>query len=87
MRNVWTRLVRLAAAVCCVLGGAAALGYRYEIVPWTQGWTAAKAVAEARDWHLATITSEAVWNAGYALLGTNVYACCLGEKDAGEEGV
>ena len=48
MRNAWTRLVELAAAVCCVLGGISArgettLGHRYEIVPWTQGWTAAKA--------------------------------------------
>lgn len=92
MKNGKNKLVWLAAAVCCVLVGVSArgetaLGHRYEIVPWTQGWTAAKADAEARGGHLATITSEAEWNAVYALLGTNVYACWLGGTDAGEEGV
>ena len=36
-------------------------GSQYELVPWTEGWHAAKADAEARGGHLATITSEAEW--------------------------
>ena len=91
MRNAWTRLVELAAAVCCVLGGISArgettLGHRYEIVPWTQGWTAAKADAEARGGHLATITSEAECSAIYELFGNDLLGCWLGGTDAGEEG-
>ena len=38
-------------------GAAAFAESRYEIVPWTNGWKAAKADAEARGGHLATITS------------------------------
>lgn len=82
----------LAAAVCCVLGGVSAwgetaLGHRYEIVPWTQGWTAAKADAEARGGHLATFTSEAECNAVYDLFGNELLGCWLGGTDAGHEGV
>lgn len=40
---------------------ALANGSQYELVPWTAGWHAAKADAEARGGHLATITSEAEW--------------------------
>ena len=36
-------------------------GSQYELVPWTAGWHTAKADAEARGGHLATITSEAEW--------------------------
>lgn len=36
-------------------------GSQYELVPWTAGWHAAKADAETRGGHLATITSEAEW--------------------------
>ena len=74
-----------------VLGGSArgetVMGHRYEIVPWTQGWTIAKADAESRGGHLATFTSETEWNAVYGLLGTEMLGCWLGGTDAGEEGV
>ena len=92
MKNGKNMLVRLATAACCLLGaasafGATVMGHRYEIVPWTQGWTAAKADAEARGGHLATFTSEAECNAVYDLFGNELLGCWLGGTDAGHEGV
>ena len=64
---------------------------RYEIVqaPTTNGWTwhEAKADAEARGGHLATITSEAEWVVISNMFGTNVLGCWLGGTDEEEEGV
>lgn len=85
------RTLATAAVAFCVLGGTAQgktlMGHRYEIIPWTQGWTAAKADAEARGGHLATFTSETEWNAVYGLFGDEMLGCWLGGTDAGEEGV
>lgn len=90
--NLRTWMIGLTAVVCCVLGGtsargATALGHRYEIVPWTQSWTEAKADAEARGGHLATFTSEAECEAVYKLFGDALLGCWLGGTDAGHEGV
>ena len=92
MKNGKNMLVWLATAVCCVLVGVSArgeivMGHRYEIVPWTQGWTAAKADAESKGGHLATFTSETEWNAVYGRFGNEMLGCWLGGTDAGEEGV
>jgi hypothetical protein len=88
--KVW-RTLAAAAVAFCVLGGTAwgetVMGHRYEIVPWTQGWTAAKADAESRGGHLATFTSETEWNAIFARLGDDMIGCWLGGTDEGEEGV
>lgn len=59
---------------------------RYEIIAWTNGWTAAKADAEARGGHLATIMSEAEWMVISNMFGTDVLRCWLGGTDAEEEG-
>jgi formylglycine-generating enzyme required for sulfatase activity len=61
---------------------------RYEIVPGSFTWSEAKAHAEARGGHLATITSEAEWQAiktvvGPAVLDTTLW---LGGTDEGGEG-
>jgi hypothetical protein len=61
-------------------------GVGYAIIPWTQGWTAAKADAEARGGHLATITSEEEWNRIWSLFGDEVGGCLLGGTDAENEG-
>ena len=47
----------------------------------------AKADAEARGGHLATITSEAEWLVISNMYGTNVLSCWLGGSDAEEENV
>ena len=60
---------------------------RYELVAWTNGWKAAKADAEARGGHLATITSEAEWLEVIQRFGTNLVHCWLGGTDEEEEGV
>jgi len=60
---------------------------RYEIIAWTNGWTAAKADAEARGGHLATITSEAEWVAVSNLFGANLDKCWIGGTDEEQEGV
>ncbi len=62
-------------------------GVGYAIIPWTQGWTEAKADAEARGGHLATITSEEEWNRIWSLFGDAVGGCLLGGTDAENEGV
>ncbi len=61
---------------------------RYEIVPGSFTWAEAKAHAEARGGHLATITSEAEWQAiktvvGPAVMDTTLW---LGGTDEGSEG-
>ncbi len=60
---------------------------RYEIIPWTNGWTAAKADAEARGGHLATITSEAEWVTVSNLFGMQLEGCWLGGTDEAQDGV
>lgn len=59
----------------------------YEIVPWTNGWHAAKADAESRGGHLATITSEEEWETLSGLFGNDLIGCWLGGTDEEEEGV
>ena len=60
---------------------------RYEIVEFLGTWEEAKADAEARGGHLATITSEAEWLVISNMYGTNVLSCWLGGSDAEEENV
>ena len=88
---VWRTVATVAVAFCVLVGASArgeiVMGHRYEIVPWTQGWTAAKADAESKGGHLATFTSETEWNAVYGLFGDEMLGCWLGGTDAGEEGV
>jgi hypothetical protein len=61
---------------------------RYEIVPWTKGWQAAKADAEARGGHLATVTSAEEWETIRNLFPLrDLLGCWLGASDAEEEGV
>jgi len=61
---------------------------RYEIVPWTKGWQAAKADAEAHGGHLATVTSAEEWETLRNLFPLrDLLGCWLGASDAEEEGV
>ena len=89
-RMVW-RTLATATVAFCVLGGAAqgetARRHRYEIVPWTQGWIAAKADAESKGGHLATITSAEEWATVTNMFGTDLMKCWLGGTDEEEEGV
>jgi hypothetical protein len=91
---VWNRallaeeVARLAAGAKPVTDQATAGKGRYEIVPWTRGWEAAKADAEARGGHLATITSEEEWETVCNLFPLrDLLGCWLGASDAAEEGV
>ena len=60
---------------------------RYEIIPWTTGWYTAKADAEARGGHLATITSEEEWNTICQLFSPEeLKGTWLGATDAKSEG-
>ena len=61
---------------------------RYEIVPGSFTWAEAKAHAEARGGHLATITSEAEWQAIKTVVGPAVSdtTLWLGGTDEGSEG-
>ncbi|NBT47811.1 MAG: DUF5011 domain-containing protein, partial [Actinobacteria bacterium] len=50
-------------------------GYgRYYLVPTTLGWNEAKADAEARGGHLATITTEGEWQTILSLFGAEFFA-------------
>jgi hypothetical protein len=61
---------------------------RYEIVPWRKGWQAAKADAEARGGHLATVTSAEEWETIRKLFPLrDLLGCWLGASDAEEEGI
>ena len=61
---------------------------RYEIIPWTTGWYTAKADAEARGGHLATITSEEEWNTICQLFSPGeLKGTWLGATDAKSEGI
>jgi hypothetical protein len=61
---------------------------RYELVPGSYTWAEAKAHAEAKGGHLATITSEAEWQAIKTVVGPAVTATTLwlGGTDEGSEG-
>jgi formylglycine-generating enzyme required for sulfatase activity len=62
---------------------------RYEMVSGSFSWSQAKAHAEAKGGHLATITSENEWNQIVGVIGQNaaVYQCYwLGASDADQEG-
>ncbi|MBP5787776.1 MAG: SUMF1/EgtB/PvdO family nonheme iron enzyme, partial [Kiritimatiellae bacterium] len=60
---------------------------RYEVVEFEGTWEEARADAEARGGHLATITSEAEWVAISNLFGAKLDGCWLGGSDEEEEGV
>ena len=85
--NWWHGLLAVAVVACGLAYGSVAKGNSYAIIPWTQGWIAAKADAEARGGHLATITSEEEWNIISSFFGNEVDGCLLGGTDAGHEGV
>ena len=91
---VWNRalsadeVARLAAGEKSVAETAKGGRGRYEIVPWTRGWEVAKADAEARGGHLATITSEEEWETIRNLFPLrDLLGCWLGASDAEEEGI
>jgi Ca2+-binding RTX toxin-like protein len=71
-----------------VVGGGSA-GSKYELVEGSFTWEQAKADAEARRGHLATITSEEEWAAIKQQLGTSIDSkrIWLGASDAEQEGV
>ena len=58
----------------------------YEIVEWTGGWISAKANAEARGGHLATVTSAEEWAVITNKFGSKLLGCWLGGTDAVSEG-
>lgn len=86
-RTAWIYVEDQAFLVTQTAGAMPVPTSRYEIIPWTNGWTAAKADAEARGGHLATITSEAEWIVISNLFGSNVSASWLGGTDEAQEGV
>ena len=65
---------------------ASATNHRYEIVSWTGGWLEAKADAEARGGHLATVTSAEEWAVITNQFGSQLLGCWLGGTDAEVEG-
>jgi len=59
---------------------------RYQIIPGSFAWLDAKADAELRGGHLATITSQAEWDLVFGLFGNSLLSAFLGGTDAGTEG-
>src|SRR5438552_15593068 len=59
---------------------------QYTLVKGSLSWHEAKADAEARGGHLATITSETEWNGVKALFGDELLGAFRGASDEEQEG-